>query len=156
MIAARLLDLTEPEGYLRVYLDEGEPMRQALLAALTPHSRQNELAPSAAASISKLLATFEHEKQDASPPVVTVTTSQPALSSARQASAVSSVPAASLTRREQEVLRLLAAGASNQEISQTLVISLDTVKKHVSNLLGKLGASSRTQAIIQARALSLL
>src|SRR6266700_3502357 len=156
MIAARLLDLTEPEGYLRVYLDEGEPMRQALLAALTPHSRQNELAPSAAASISKLLATFEHEKQDASPPVVTVTTSQPALSSARQASAVSSVPAASLTRREQEVLRLLAAGASNQEISQTLVISLDTVKKHVSNLLGKLGASSRTQAISQARALSLL
>ncbi len=66
------------------------------------------------------------------------------------------MPAVSLTRREQEVLHLLAAGASNQDIAQTLVISLDTVKKHVSNLLGKLGASSRTQAIIQARALSLL
>jgi len=51
---------------------------------------------------------------------------------------------------------LLAAGASNQEIAQTLVISLATVKKHVSNLLGKLGASSRTQAIIRARTLSLL
>jgi LuxR family maltose regulon positive regulatory protein len=144
MIAVRLLALTEPEGYLRVYLDEGEPMRQALLALLTPHSRQQELAPSSAAYISKLLATFEHEKQDASTPVVAATTPQLALSSARQASAVSSVPAASLTRREQEVLRLLAAGASNQEIAQTLVISLDTVKKHVSNLLGKLGASSRT------------
>jgi LuxR family maltose regulon positive regulatory protein len=155
-IAARLFALTEPEGYLRVYLDEGEPMRQALLALLTPLSRQNKLAPSAAAYISKLLATFVHEKQEASPPVVTVITSQPALSSARQASAVSFVPAASLTRREQEVLRLLADGASNQDIAQTLVISLDTVKKHVSNLLGKLGASSRTQAIIQARALSLL
>jgi LuxR family maltose regulon positive regulatory protein len=84
------------------------------------------------------------------------TTGEPALASARQTSAVSSVPAVSLTRREQEVLRLLAAGASNQDIAHTLVISLDTVKKHVSNLLGKLGASSRTQAISQARARSLL
>jgi LuxR family maltose regulon positive regulatory protein len=156
MIAARLLALTEPEGYLRVYLDEGEPMRQALLALLPPHSRQQELAPSTAAYISKLLAIFEHEKQDARTPVVTATTGDPALSSARQASARSSVQAFSLTRREQEVLRLLAAGASNQDIAQTLVISLDTVKKHVSNLLGKLGASSRTQAISRARALSLL
>ena len=155
-IAARLFALTEPEGYLRVYLDEGEPMRQALLALLTSHSRQPELAPSTAASISKLLAAFEYEKQDASPSVVTATTGEPTLSSARQASAVSSMPGVSLTRREQEVLRLLAAGASNQDIAQTLVISLDTVKKHVSNLLGKLGASSRTQAIIQAHALSLL
>jgi len=53
-------------------------------------------------------------------------------------------------------LRLLAAGASNQDIAHTLVISLDTVKKHVSNLLGKLGASNRAQAISQARARSLL
>jgi LuxR family maltose regulon positive regulatory protein len=156
MIAARLLALTEPEGYLRVYLDEGEPMRQALQALLTPYSQQHELASSTTAYVAKLLAAFEYEKQDASTSVVTATTPQPALSSARQASAVSSVPAASLTRREQEVLRLLAAGASNQDIAHTLVISLDTVKKHVSNLLGKLGASSRTQAIIQARALSLL
>jgi len=156
MIAARLLALTEPEGYLRVYLDEGEPMRQALLALLAPHSRQQELAPSTRAYISKLLAVFEYEKQDASPSVVTATTGEPAHSSARQASARSSMPAVSLTRREQEVLRLLATGASNQDIAHTLVISLDTVKKHVSNLLGKLGASSRTQAIIQARARSLL
>jgi LuxR family maltose regulon positive regulatory protein len=155
-IAARLFALTEPEGYLRVYLDEGEPMRQALQALLAPHSRKPELAPSTAASLSKLLAVFEYEKQDASPSVVTATTGEPAHSSARQASAASSVPAVSLTRREQEVLRLLAAGASNQDIAQTLVISLDTVKKHVSNLLGKLGASSRTQAISQARARSLL
>jgi ATP/maltotriose-dependent transcriptional regulator MalT len=156
MIAVRLLALTEPEGYLRVYLDEGEPMRQALLALLTPHSHKPELAPSTAASISKLLATFEHEKQDASTPIVAAPTLKPVLSSAQQASVVSFVPGVSLTRREQEVLHLLAAGASNQDIAQTLVISLDTVKKHVSNLLGKLGASSRTQAIIQARALSLL
>src|SRR5262249_43155682 len=149
IIAARLLALTEPEGYLRVYLDEGEPMRQALQALLAAHSRQQELAPSTAASLSKLLAAFEHEKQDASPSVVTAITGEPAHSSVQQASARSSVQAFSLTRREQEVLRLLATGASNQDIAHTLVISLDTVKKHVSNLLSKLGASSRTQAINQ-------
>src|SRR5260370_30173029 len=98
MIAARLLDVTEPEGYLRVYLDEGEPMRQALLAALTPHSRQNELAPSAAASISKVLATFVPENHDASPPMVTMTTSQPTRSSARHVSAYSSSPSTSRSR----------------------------------------------------------
>src|SRR6266852_8542614 len=55
MIAARLLALTEPEGYLRVYLDEGEPMRQALQALLTPHSQQHELASSTTAYVAKLL-----------------------------------------------------------------------------------------------------
>jgi len=53
-------------------------------------------------------------------------------------------------------LRLLTAGASNQQIAAALVIQLSTVKKHVSNLLAKLGAESRTQAIAQARAFSLL
>ena len=62
----------------------------------------------------------------------------------------------SLTRREQEVLQWLSADASNQDIAQALVISLETVKKHVSNLLGKLGASSRTQAVALARARGLL
>jgi ATP/maltotriose-dependent transcriptional regulator MalT len=156
LIAARLFALTEPEGFLRVYLDEGEPMRQALLALLAWHSHKPELAPSTAAYLSRLLASFEHEKQDASPAAIKVTTQEPVLASVGQTSERSSMPVVSLTRREQEVLRLLAAGASNQDIARTLVISLDTVKKHVSNLLGKLGVSSRTQAISQARALSLL
>jgi LuxR family maltose regulon positive regulatory protein len=154
-VAARLLALTEPEGYLRVYLDEGEPMRRALEALLAPHSQQHELAPSTRAYISKLLAVFEQERQGAGTSLA-APTPEPALPSAQQASAVFSAPGASLTRREQEVLRLLATGASNQEIAQTLVIELPTVKKHVSNLLGKLGAASRTQAISRARALSLL
>src|SRR5258707_3896794 len=98
MIAVRLLALTEPEGYLRVYLDEGEPMREALLALLTPHSQQHELAPSTRAYISKLLAVFEQERQGAGTRL-SAPTPQPALPAAQQASAVFSAPGASLTRR---------------------------------------------------------
>ncbi len=61
-----------------------------------------------------------------------------------------------LTRREREVLQLLAAGASNREIARRLVLSLGTVKKHVSNICGKLDVQSRTQAIARARVLHLL
>jgi LuxR family maltose regulon positive regulatory protein len=61
-----------------------------------------------------------------------------------------------LTEREREVLRLLLEGASNREIAQRLVLSVNTVKRHVYNLCGKLGVQSRTQAIIRARELSLV
>ena len=51
---------------------------------------------------------------------------------------------------------LIASGYSNQEIADTLVIALGTVKKHINNLYGKLAVSSRTQALLRARALDLL
>ncbi|GHO42061.1 LuxR C-terminal-related transcriptional regulator [Ktedonospora formicarum] len=156
MTAERLFVLTEPEGYLRVYLDEGEPMKEALQALFALHSQQHEWAVSLLASIAKLLAAFEQEQSDVSRSLERATASELGKAQARQTLVISSVPGISLTRREQEVLRLLAAGASNQDIAQTLVISLDTVKKHASNLFGKLGASSRTQAVALARAHSLL
>ena len=61
-----------------------------------------------------------------------------------------------LTARELEVLGLLAAGRSNQAIAAELVITLDTVKKHVTHVLGKLGATNRTEAVARARQLDLI
>ena len=61
-----------------------------------------------------------------------------------------------LTSREREVLGLLAAGKSNQAIAGQLVVTVDTVKKHVSHLLGKLGAANRTEAVTRARELGLI
>jgi two-component system, NarL family, response regulator LiaR len=55
-----------------------------------------------------------------------------------------------LTDRETEVLRLIARGFSNKEIAQELIIGEKTVKTHVSNILGKLGLLSRTQAALYA------
>jgi len=57
--------------------------------------------------------------------------------------------AESLTRRELEVLQMLAAGLSNKEIAARLNISEHTVKFHVASILGKLGAGSRTEAVSQ-------
>jgi LuxR family transcriptional regulator, maltose regulon positive regulatory protein len=61
-----------------------------------------------------------------------------------------------LTDRELEVLGLLATGTSNRDIADDLVVTVETVKKHVSHILDKLGAANRTQAVARARQLRLL
>ena len=61
-----------------------------------------------------------------------------------------------MTPRELQVLSLLADGKSNQRIAEELVITLDTVKKHVSHVLNKLGATNRTEAVSRGRQLGLI
>jgi len=66
------------------------------------------------------------------------------------------VTAASVTEREQEVLRLLSDGLSNREIGLRLCISPGTVKTHLANIYGKLGVNNRVQAMAEARTLQLI
>jgi DNA-binding NarL/FixJ family response regulator len=65
-------------------------------------------------------------------------------------------PVEHLTAREMEALRLVAAGHANREIADELVVVLDTAKKHVHQVMRKLGARNRTQSVAYARAVGLL
>lgn len=133
-----------------LYLDAGEPMQHILQSLLhPPHGQHASQGCVPVAYISRLLAAFIRTEGRG-------LRTEAAESRHSVLSPHSSALVEPLTRREQEVLGLLVAGASNQEIAIHLVISLATVKKHVSNLLGKLGVDSRTQAIARARDWSLL
>ncbi|MCF2444082.1 response regulator transcription factor [Dyadobacter sp. CY345] len=61
-----------------------------------------------------------------------------------------------LSKRELEVLQLISEGMSNQEIAETLFVSLNTVKTHSSNLFGKMDVKSRTQAIDKAKKMQII
>jgi LuxR family maltose regulon positive regulatory protein len=126
----------EAEGYMRLFLDEGTPLVKLLV-----HLR--ETSPEQQAYIQLLLAaSTEHE------------TTQPA---GKEEHPQRSQPLVDpLSERELEVLQLIAEGASNEEIAEQLVIAIGTVKRHVSNILGKLTVSNRTQAVARAQAIGLL
>ena len=132
---ARALALAEPEGYVRVFIDEGAPM-----ATLLHRASAGGLAP---AYVARLLTAFGDREAEGSSGSTPAARSTPPLIEP-------------LTQRELEVLRFIASGASNREIAGTLMVSVGTVKKHIYNLCGKLGVSSRTQAIAKASKLSLL
>jgi ATP/maltotriose-dependent transcriptional regulator MalT len=123
------LTLARRLGYVRVFVDEGAPMRalRAQLSAARPGQQHAALRtePGYPAAL---------PRSAAAPPGM----------------------AEPLTGRELEVLRLIAAGKSNQRIARELFVSLDTVKKHVTHLLGKLGAANRTEAAARARQLGLI
>ena len=131
----RALRLAQPENYQRLFLDEGHA-----LATLLRSTLEDMQEPELSAYAQRLLQAFEQ---------VQVQTSFPGTSAPSQL-------IEPLTSQEQRVLRLMAEGASNQQIANQLVISLATARKHVSNILGKLGATNRTQAIALARQYALL
>jgi len=160
--AARLFALTEPEGYLRLYLDIGQPMKQTLQSLLTTSQDNTERLPALSRTyILRLLSAFEQEEQlrrvraDVAPGDKHVV-SPPFPQHCSGSTSVAPAWFKPLTLQEQRVLRLLAEGASNQQIATQLVIQLVTVKKHVTNLLSKLGAVNRTQALVRAREYDLL
>jgi LuxR family maltose regulon positive regulatory protein len=156
-VAARLLALTEPEDHIRTYLDVGPPMKLVLKALL---EMQSDALPDAIvlprSYLARLLTAFEQDEKNNHTSLLAQGISSQPLSRPPQVASVSSELPEPLTQREQEVLYWLAQGASNQEIANAMVIQVSTVKKHISNLLTKLGAESRTQAIAQARTRSLL
>ncbi len=80
---------------------------------------------------------------------------EPTLTSSLQ-EVVSDINVEPLTAREQEVLQLLAQGASNKTVAKELGISESTAKFHTSAILGKLGAKSRTEAVVRAAQLGLI
>ncbi len=133
---ARVLALAEPEGYTLLFLEEGTavvPLSQAVI------NYWGTLAPLKVYA-QKLLHAFRGSGETAV--------------SAPSGEATGLVEA--LTPREMEVLQLVATGDSNQAIADKLVITVRTVKKHITNILGKLGVGNRTQAVARAREIGLL
>jgi len=135
------LTLARRHGYVRVLADEGAPMR--VLLGQLPAARPGQQYAAGRTGPGYLAALVRAcGPADATP--------------RRRAAARTSGLAEPLTDRELEVLRLLASGRSNQRIARDLVVALDTVKKHVTHVLGKLGAANRTEAAARARQLGLI
>src|SRR6266487_3415141 len=128
----RALTLAEPEGYIRLFLDEGVPM-VTLLRQAYAHKIALEYVTTLLEAAGEPIATDLYH------------------SSSRSGTLMES-----FTVREREVLQLVMDGASNREIARQLVLSVNTVKKHVLNICGKLNVQSRTQATAKARTLNLL
>jgi LuxR family maltose regulon positive regulatory protein len=125
---AEALTMAESEGYVRVFVDQG--------AALVPLIRKAMKQGNAPGYGARLLSAF------ARMPGATPSLAQPLVEP--------------LSERELEVLRLLATGKSNREIADELVLAVGTVKKHLSNIFGKLNVQSRTQCVARARELKLV
>ncbi len=139
------LRLAEPEGYVRIFLDEGEPM--ARLLRMVYRSKE------------KGAREYETRLLEGLLPGETPTRPVPAAISPEMPSGKPvdhPVLIEPLTERELEVLRMIVEGYSNQEIAEKLIITLGTVKAHVSNIYGKLDVRSRAQAIKKAEQLHLL
>ena len=131
----RALALAEPENYIRSFLDLGKPMEEFLSWSLEgkaldePHQR---------VYVSKLLSQFDANGS--------VEIKQP----------IDERLIEPLTERELAVLRLIAKGLSNREISERLFLALSTVKGHTRIIFDKLQVQRRTEAVARARELGLL
>lgn len=148
----RALALAEPEGYLRIFVDEGPHM-----AALLGEAHTRAIMP---AYVAKLLAAFSDLRSTTTVPeakrsgIDDLRLSEQSQIANRQSKIVNLVEP--LSKREREILALMAQGLTNPEIAQQIFISHQTVKVHTRNIYGKLGVNSRRQAVSKARVLGLL
>jgi len=139
----RALRLAEPENYTRLFLDEGEGMRlliadfRLLIERQPPDSNTTRLTSYA----KRLLTLFPTDAVERE-----INNQQSAVDNLLEP----------LSDRELEVLRLLAAGLSNSQIADRLVVAVGTIKTHVHNIYGKLGAQNRARAVTRATELHLL
>jgi len=123
----RSFSLAQPEGFVRLFLDEDEPMTRLLCQAQSRRVGSNYA--------TDLLSTIGRSSGMTKPSLQLLV--EP------------------LTTRELEVLKFIETGDSNQEIAEKLVISSATVKRHITNIYSKLGVKSRTQSIAIGRELNL-
>jgi LuxR family transcriptional regulator, maltose regulon positive regulatory protein len=139
---ATALALASPCGHIRVFADEGPPMA-ALLGRVLAAQRDRQAA-AGQVPLGYLAAVLRACGPAGPPP--------------GDRGTAGAVPGLiePLTPREMQVLELLAAGSPNHRIADDLVVTLDTVKKHVTHVLGKVGAGNRTEAVARARQLGLL
>ena len=129
-LLGKALTLAEPGGYIRIIVDEGEEIKQLLNEILKEKNSKtsNHLNLISIKYIKKLLLAFETEKKQKK-----------------------IIKEEILSNRELDTLELIAENLSNQEIADKLFISLNTVKTHVSKILDKLYADSRSEAVIKAK-----
>jgi LuxR family maltose regulon positive regulatory protein len=134
----RALRLAEPEGYIRVFVEEGVPMAALLAELLKSLRRRTQAAQddSLLSYVRRLLVAFETPVGHASDG------RQPLIDP--------------LTAREAEVLELIAIGLSNREIAARLFVATSTVKSYTNSIFRRLGVASRTEAVAEARARQLL
>jgi len=130
----KALTLAKPGGFVRTFVDEGPAMARLLYEALS-----RGIAPD---YVRRLLAAF---------PVAQPEKADPARTRVPKSEMIEP-----LSERELEVLALFAEGLTSRETASRLFLAPNTVKAHSSNIYGKLGVHSRTQAIAKARALGLL
>ena len=140
---AATLALAAPHGHIRVFADEGPPMATLLGQIATTHRDRQ---PAARQVPLGYLAAVLRASAPASHAPETGRGGRTALPGLIEP----------LTPRELQVLHLLATGAPNQRIADDLVVTLATVKKHITHVLGKLGAANRTEAVTRARQLGLI
>lgn len=139
------LKLAEPEGYLRLFVNEGEAMRLLILdLQVTFEKTMKPLLT----YVERLLSAFSQPKQAQNP--------KSKIPVGHDVVNLRSGLIEPLSERELEVLHLIAQGLSNQEITQKLVVTISTVKGHNLRIFAKLQAKSRTEAVARARELGLI